>query len=49
MTEKKTTTDNKKSIPEKLIKQKMIPPQPKGFSSMPNVKNTVRRNTGRGR
>lgn len=49
MTEKKITTENKKLIPEKLIKQKMIPPQPKGFASMPNVKNTMRRNAGRGR
>ena len=49
MTDKKVTVENKKAIPEKLIKQKMIPPQPKGFSSMPNVKNTMRRNTGRGR
>lgn len=49
MTEKKTTAENKKLIPEKLVKQKMIPPQPKGLTSMPNLKNTMRRNTGRGR
>lgn len=49
MTDKKVTADNKKAIPEKLVKQKMIPQPPKGFSSLPNVKNTMRRNTGRGR